>query len=301
MKPKISVIVPIYNQERYLEQCLDSLKKQTFRDFEVICVNDGSTDASYKIAKVFCMNDIRFFIANKPNGGLSSARNYGLQFAEGDVICFLDSDDWLSRDTLDIVNTVYSNYNPDILIFNMEAYSDGQITQDTNIMNDYLKNNYNGLYECSFDLAKNTNIHACNKAFKRSVIDNLFFKEGLLYEDIYFVWSAFFRANTLYYLSDDCQIQYHYRVHQGSIMETTNATKSFDRAIDHLLNWYELFRDAITDKHYFAQHYDALEYLLDRYKRNTQRNCTEADYFKIDVVYNLYRKELDKQRRLLLK
>src|SRR5665647_1387418 len=93
MKPVISIIVPVYNVELYIRECLDSILTQTFKDFEVILVNDGSTDQSGDICNEYAKNDKRIKVAHKDNGGVSSARNVGIKLAQGDYIGFVDSDD----------------------------------------------------------------------------------------------------------------------------------------------------------------------------------------------------------------
>ena len=93
--PKISVIIPVYNVEKYLRECLDSLLNQTFKDIEIICVNDGSTDGSLNILNEYASKDSRFIIINQNNQGLSAARNNGLNVAKGDYVAFLDSDDYI--------------------------------------------------------------------------------------------------------------------------------------------------------------------------------------------------------------
>jgi glycosyltransferase involved in cell wall biosynthesis len=95
--PKISIIVPVYNTEFYLHKCLESIRIQDFQDFEVIVVNDGSTDKSREIINEYAKKDNRFVLIEKSNGGLSTARNAGLLAAKGDFICFVDSDDWIGQ------------------------------------------------------------------------------------------------------------------------------------------------------------------------------------------------------------
>ena len=97
--PKISVIVPIYNVEKYLEKCLGSIINQTYKNLEIICVNDGSTDNSLEILKKYSNQDSRIIIIDKKNGGLSSARNEGLKIATGEFIGFVDSDDYIESNT----------------------------------------------------------------------------------------------------------------------------------------------------------------------------------------------------------
>lgn len=100
MDPKVSVIVPVYNVEKYLHRCIDSILTQTFTDFEVLLINDGSKDRSGEICDEYAKKDSRVKVFHKENGGVSSARNVGLDNARGDLICFCDSDDFVTKDWL---------------------------------------------------------------------------------------------------------------------------------------------------------------------------------------------------------
>lgn len=113
--PKISIIVPVFNAEIYLKKCLDSISNQTFTDFECICINDGSTDSSQSILNIFSKKDTRFKILSQENTGVSNARNKGLKNALGDYIVFVDPDDWLSRQCLEILYKNMLKYNCDII------------------------------------------------------------------------------------------------------------------------------------------------------------------------------------------
>ncbi len=117
--PKISIIVPIYNTFQFLERCLTSIKNQTFRDIEVILVIDGSPDDSELYCKEFIKNDARFILKTKANGGLFSARNYGLKFAKGDYIGFVDSDDYVSLNYCEILYNYALKNDTDVLNFGM--------------------------------------------------------------------------------------------------------------------------------------------------------------------------------------
>ena len=117
---KFSIIIPVYNVEQYLRECLDSVLGQTYSDWEAICVNDGSTDGSAAILEEYVVKDKRFKIVTQPNGGLSSARNTGMEVAKGDYIVFLDSDDWLELDALE---TLAKNLDgEDMLCFSGRRY-----------------------------------------------------------------------------------------------------------------------------------------------------------------------------------
>ena len=111
---KVSVIIPVYNVEKYLNQCLDSICVQTLKEIEIICINDGSTDNSWKILEKYAQNDSRFVIINKNNEGVSVARNTGISCAVGEFICFVDSDDYVDKNYLEKLYNAAVEYDCDI-------------------------------------------------------------------------------------------------------------------------------------------------------------------------------------------
>ncbi len=111
---KVSVIVPVYNVEKYLEECIESLINQTLTDIEIICINDGSTDNSLKILEELQKKDNRIKIINQKNSGVSSARNNGIENATGEYIGFVDSDDWIDSDYYEKLYNTAKKYNSDI-------------------------------------------------------------------------------------------------------------------------------------------------------------------------------------------
>ena len=117
MVPKISIIIPMYNVEKYLRRCLDSVKNQTFTDWQAVCVNDGSPDRSGEIAAEYAARDSRFIVVNKENGGLSDARNAGMPYATGEYIMYLDSDDFIHPQTMEIAYHMAVRDNSDIVSF----------------------------------------------------------------------------------------------------------------------------------------------------------------------------------------
>ena len=116
--PKISIIVPVYNVEKYLSTCLDSLINQTLKDIEIICVNDGSTDNSLNILNEYAKNDPRIIVINKENSGPGACRNLGIEKATGEYIQFADSDDWIEKETCEICYQKAIEYNVNMLSFN---------------------------------------------------------------------------------------------------------------------------------------------------------------------------------------
>jgi len=173
---KISVIVPVYNVEDYLEKCLDSLVNQKYKDFEVIIVNDGSTDNSQDIIDEYVSKYDNFKSFNKKNGGLASARNYGLTKANGEYVLFLDSDDYYELDCLSILANELNDDN--IIVFNMFVdYPDRIISDKDRFSSMKIENTKKYLI---------SNPSACNKLFKRELFfkNKIEFPIGKYYEDL---------------------------------------------------------------------------------------------------------------------
>ena len=124
--PKLSIIIPVYNVEKYLPKCLESILKQPFKDLEVICVNDGSTDGSLDVLQKIKKNDDRVVIIDKKNEGSGIARNIGLSTAQGEYVYFIDSDDWLEDDVLARIIAKADELQTDILVFGGLSYYNGK-------------------------------------------------------------------------------------------------------------------------------------------------------------------------------
>ena len=145
MNPSVSVVVPVYNVEMYLKECLDSLINQTFKDIEIICVNDGSTDNSLNILNEYASKDERIKVFSKENSGPGPTRNFGIDNAQGEYLLFVDSDDWLDLDAIKILYETSKSQDLDLLIFLAEDYDD---LQDKFYEEDYYNNS---LLPNSFD------------------------------------------------------------------------------------------------------------------------------------------------------
>ena len=191
---KVSVIVPVYNCEKYLKKCLDSLVNQTLKDIEIICVNDGSTDNSGRILEEY--TDSRIKIITKENGGISSARNAGIAVAKGEYLGFVDSDDWVDLDFYEKLYNTAVKYNADIAaagIIRLHKlrkryylqFKDEQVTDDFKTK----------LQLC--DIPDKS--YVWNKIYKTDKFNktNLKFKEGRIYEDVIFTPQILYSMKTL--------------------------------------------------------------------------------------------------------
>lgn len=183
--PKVSIIVPVYNVERYLVQCLESLINQSYTNVEIICINDGSTDNSYSIISKYANRDNRIVLINQENHGLSKSRNKGIQASSGQYLMFVDSDDWINLDTCEIVVKSVVEHNADIIMWPyIREYENKSLKK--NIFKEPLivfdaentkKNIYKRLIGPTKDeMSKPENLDslvtACMKLYKTSIIKN---------------------------------------------------------------------------------------------------------------------------------
>ncbi|HGE2984016.1 TPA: glycosyltransferase family 2 protein [Streptococcus pneumoniae] len=202
----ISIVVPIYNVENYLRMCLDSIQNQTYQNFECLLINDGSPDHSSKICEEFVEKDSRFKYFEKANGGLSSARNLGIECSGGAYITFVDSDDWLEHDALDRLYGALKKENADISIGRYNSYDETRYVYMTYVTDpdDSLEviegkaiMDREGVEE-----VRNGNwTVAVLKLFKRELLQDLPFPIGKIAEDTYWTWKVLLRASRIVYLN----------------------------------------------------------------------------------------------------
>jgi len=223
---KVSVIMPIYNQEKYLEKSLTSLKNQTLKDIEFICVNDGSNDNSLKILEDFAREDKRFKIINQQNQGCGAAKNNGIKAAQGEYIAFLDPDDWFESNALESLYKKAKNQDCDMLVFNFNRVKDsGDLLGQYNLKK-RLQRFYDIKEEETFtwrDVKPRVlgGLHpaAWNKLYKHDLLkDNeIEFTKCNLAEDNAFVFGASLTAENIGY-SDG--YYYNYVIHDGSAIRS---------------------------------------------------------------------------------
>lgn len=213
MEKKVSIIVPVYNVEKYLDKCLDSLVNQSLQEIEIIVVNDGSPDNSQKIIDEYVKkypNKIKAFI--KENGGLSSARNFGIDkiSKETKYISFVDSDDWLDLNAIEEMYEKAKKDNSDIVICDIiDHYPDKEVYHNCTIFNN------------PFEVTPS----ACNKLFKKDIINNIRFVDKIWYEDLNFTTKLLLNKPKISVISKGF-----YNCHSGhiSIMNNNNILKNLD-------------------------------------------------------------------------
>ena len=215
--PLISVIVPIYNVAPYLRKCLDSLKGQTLKDIEVICIDDGSTDESGLIAGEYA-TDTRFRIIHTENRGLSAARNRGIDEAKADWLMFVDSDDWVDKEFCRIPYEAAVENEADLVIFRSYEVSErGRVIRKRK----YKRPITTGLLECEAAI-DNAGTVAWRKLYKRILFETVRYPEGHVYEDFATTHNLVYGANRIISISD--QLYYH-RHRKGSISQLLSSDK----------------------------------------------------------------------------
>lgn len=233
--PKVSVIVPIYNAEKYLHICIQSILEQTLKDIEVILVNDGSTDNSSKIAEQFSRNDDRIVFINISNQGASNARNIGIKEARGEYIGFVDSDDWIESTMFEELYISGSLHNCDIVICDHEfKYSKNGVKRGYEVsQNTLLDRNKIEDEILSGIITGNFNTTCWDKIYKRELlIDNkIYFKQLPKFEDLIFLMNVFSYAKRTFYIPRKL---YNYRVVEGSL-----SNKYYNNYLDLILNVHQ--------------------------------------------------------------
>lgn len=234
---KVSVIVPVYNVSVYIAACIDSLQAQTYRNLEIILVNDGSQDDSGEIIERYARTDSRIVVITKPNGGLSDARNHGLAQANGELIAFVDGDDLLEPDTI-AGNISYFQENPhlDMLQYPIIDYYSTSRAEKRILGNKLIENEKvipswfeNNLISYS----------VCNKLFRKSSIEGCLFPKNMVFEDAFFCCEI---ATRITHIRITDKGSYCYRYRENSITSSAVSYFRYKCLLQVQRNWYEIAR-----------------------------------------------------------
>ena len=217
----ISVIIPIYNTGKLLNRMLQSIQKQSYKDLEIILINDGSTDESEQECKKAEINDERIRYFYQENAGVSSARNYGMKLAQGEYIAFLDSDDEI--DTNYFEQLLIACKNTDIAVCNLIVESNNKEELSRFEMNNQILTSTEALNQLL--TRKGINSGPCAKLFRKKIIEDLYFPDLKVYEDILFVKDAFKKAKKVSVINS---VAYHYYQNEGGAMHAGENTPSLD-------------------------------------------------------------------------
>lgn len=290
MDKLISVVIPIYNVEKYLKKCVDSIINQTYKNIEIILVDDGSPDSCPEICDEYQKKDSRIIVYHKNNGGLSDARNFGIEKSKADYIIFIDSDDYIEKD---MVETLFNNiikFNADISMCNfVEEDDNGNILKKVDYTNTiYSYSTNEALYEL-VSQKKITN-HAWNKLYKKSLFKSVRYPVNQLMEDINTTYKLFEKSNKIVF--EDKPL-YHYIQRGNSILGNVTEKRILDqdKAVkernSYLYEKYTFLKDIIL--------IDNLENLKTIYRLSYIMNYKEiygATVYKNEYKYNkkIYKK-----------
>lgn len=265
-KYKISIIVPVYGVEKYIDKCLNSLVKQTLQDIELIVVNDGTKDNSQKIIDKYVKkypNKVKSFI--KENGGQGSARNFGLTKATGEYIGYVDSDDYVELDMYEKLYKKVKEDNLDICICGNYSVSEDYKKKVIDL--DNLK------YESNFINALMGKKAVWNKIYKKKVVEKLEFRSKVWYEDFDFTIKAICNAKKIDYVNEPL---YNYLIREGSTMNNSNVEKNLE-----ILQAFDII---LKDKKY-KKYFDIIEFLA-------------IDHIYISAIVRVINAKADKKLKL---
>lgn len=217
---RISIIVPIYNVEQYLYDCIESIINQSYQELEIILVDDGSTDSSPQICDNYAVKDSRIKVIHQQNGGLSQARNAGMQIATGDFISFVDSDDLLSINFYKTLLTFLKKEDVDIVECGFVRFKDKD--ELMNISHEGFYDEFNANKALELLLKEDLKQVVWNKLYKIKLVRNLYFEKGRIHEDEFWTYKIFARANKMIKISHPL---YYYRQQDKSIMAEDYSIK----------------------------------------------------------------------------
>ncbi len=237
---KISCIVPVYNVERYVGKCVASLQNQTFRDLQIVLVDDGSTDSSGEICDRFAKEDSRIYVIHKENSGLGAARNTGLRAADGEYVFFVDSDDYVENTLAEKTIAAAQQFDADIVMYGYHKVSeDGQVLYSYDLPEMISDDQAYALSEKPEFLL--TTPSACNKLYRKSLFEGIDFPARAWYEDLRTVPKLYPSAKKIYCMHN--YFPYKYLTRDSSIMKNGNAERTKNDRIDAVNSLFTHYRD----------------------------------------------------------
>ena len=221
--PLVSIIVPIYNVEKYLDQCIVSLINQTYQNIEILLLNDGSTDNSPKICNKYKNKDNRIIYISQANKGLSATRNNGIKIAKGEFILFVDSDDYVSKDIVAHLLSLAIKFNSPFVAANYKKFKDGHNPKESNRKRIKIKEYSGAMFSELMAKPMGVNCFACLRLIHKSLINNLYFPEDKIFEDIFTMPKLIYDCNNVISTSE---ILYYYRIRNTSLSHKRFSMKA---------------------------------------------------------------------------
>lgn len=248
--PLVSVIVPIYNVEKYLARCLDSIVGQTYQNLEIILVNDGSTDTSGKICRRYAQNDPRIRLFTQENQGLSAARNTGLDHMNGEYIVFVDSDDYISVHFVEIMLGKLLKYDVKIAMCDILEVDDADDFADIDHVSlqeigPCIKMSRDDIFERVYE-SRGKYVVVCGRIYHRNIFENLRFEQGRIHEDEFIFHKIYMQVEDVCWIA---RALYAYRKSTNSITRTGGVYRPHPDSIDALLERLSFFQQYGDARH----------------------------------------------------
>ena len=308
--PSISIIIPVYNVEKYLKECLDSIVNQTFRDFEIICINDGSTDSSPEILNKYAQKDNRFIVISQENQGQGVARNRGIEIANGEYIMFLDSDDWLDTNTFELCYKQIKECKNDFVMFGYSNYYEERnlLVPNTTKLKPFKGIENKSINLKTLDIPFYNNSFCVTQIYSKEFLDknNIRFSTDKNGEDILFVSKAIIESSSISIIDKPLYV---YRRRMFSTTTTQNEyfinstfstrqkayelylqsgnknlTNAFiEYEIRSLIHWFSTIEDYSLRKMYYYKMQELFKYLNDNYNIN-KRLLGKNNYKKLKLI-----------------
>ena len=297
MEDLISIIVPVYNVEQYLDKCLDSLTNQTYKNLEIILIDDGSTDSSGKKCDEWKQKDTRITVIHKQNSGVSSARNMGLNKSTGTYVIFIDSDDYCDIKMIEKLYFLIKKYNSEMAICSFYYLYDNYLKEAKKLKNLLKMNKTTFLDNINQDYYKG---YLWNKLLKKELLKNLQFDENkYICEDMFFVINYLENCNNIIYTD---QSLYYYRQNNNSVMHNMNLNKVYHhvKSLDEIIT---LIKERYHSKIYYSLEVENI-YIASNLKYYIKKNNKNDE--RIIFINNTIRKYIKdgcikKEKRLIQK
>ena len=290
--PLISIIVPIYNTNEYLQRCIDSILRQSYTNFELLLIDDGSTDGSGTMCEDYAKIDPRIKVFHKENGGQGSARNYALDIVNGEYVAFVDSDDWIERDMYQLLYNNIFQYDADISTCRNDTgvatYKDRIVVFENNtIMNEHLRGH------CG------TGQSPCDKLYKACLFDKVRFSERRAYEDAATIYRVLSLAKKVVH---EEIVLYHYCRRENSTMTQPFSAIKYEviSVYDEMLQFYAEKYPGFT-KPIKEKLLGAIEYCVGETMRLKRKKEYQTEFQKaIEVVKKINYQELSTRKKLII-
>lgn len=301
LEDKISVIIPVYKVEPYVRKCIESVAGQTYDRLEIILIDDGSPDRCGEICDECAQNDSRIKVIHRQNGGLSAARNSGLEAATGDYVLFVDSDDYIHKNMVERMHNIAIEKQADVVVCDYLKVNEGEEKEQLQESGEVIDITDDNRLDYMLGDTKIVFTVVWNKLYKRDLFQNICFPEGKVHEDEFVTYKILHQAEKVCYLRDEL---YYYVQRKSSIMGEGGNVKTLQRldAFQERIQYYRS-RKMMAYEYQMLNHY---RYFLTEFINNVymQGKCTKAQlkpyvqYMRKEIVLHIWKYNISIKTKL---